>query len=199
MSPAFVLEPTYRRLKRSLMEGLWVPGTKLEAPKLADEFGVSMTPVRDSLNQLVGEGLVAFTPGEGFRVASLFEQELRDLLEANLAILDYAIGTSAVPEVRKSVVDRGLPDDYASRVSAAFAGFAHASGNRFIEGLIGQINDRLHSVRRLEPSVVSDARHILKRLENSGRSDRHAGLEAVRRYHEACLTHVPMLIAALHR
>ncbi|MDF1836078.1 MAG: GntR family transcriptional regulator [Alteraurantiacibacter sp. bin_em_oilr2.035] len=46
MSPAHVLEPTYRRLKRALMEGTWPIGQKLEAMRLADEFGVSMTPVR---------------------------------------------------------------------------------------------------------------------------------------------------------
>ncbi len=90
MSPAHVLEPTYRRLKRALMEGLWPGGAKLEAMRLAEDFGVSMTPVRDSLNQLVGEGLVDLTPGEGFRVPSLTEQRLRDLLDVNAVLLETA-------------------------------------------------------------------------------------------------------------
>ena len=199
MSPAFVLEPTYRRLKLSLMEGLWIPGAKLEAQKLADEFGVSMTPVRDSLNQLVGEGLVAFAPGEGFRVASLCEQALRDLLSANLAVLDFALRTSDDQEPRESSGDPASSDAYASRIAAVFAGFARGSGNRVIESIIGQINDRLHCVRRLEPSVLSDAGQILKGLEDSIRFDRHARLEAAKSYHETCLAHVPPLIAALHR
>ena len=90
MSPAHVLEPTYRRLKRALMEGIWPGGAKLEAMRLAEDFGVSMTPVRDSLNQLVGEGLVDLTPGEGFRVPPLTEQRLRDLLDVNAVLLETA-------------------------------------------------------------------------------------------------------------
>jgi uncharacterized protein YeaC (DUF1315 family) len=39
MSPAHVLEPTYRRLKRALMEGTWPDGAKLEAMRLADDSG----------------------------------------------------------------------------------------------------------------------------------------------------------------
>ena len=65
MSPAHVLVPTCKKLKRMLMEGVWPPGEKLEALRLADELGVSMTPVRDCLNRLVGERLVDMKPGEG--------------------------------------------------------------------------------------------------------------------------------------
>ncbi|MAB44245.1 MAG: transcriptional regulator, partial [Sphingomonadaceae bacterium] len=90
MSPAHVLEPTYRRLKDALLEGRFRAGTKLEAMRLADDFGVSMTPVRDSLNQLVGEGLVDLTPGEGFRVPLLTEQALRDILQVNALLLEQA-------------------------------------------------------------------------------------------------------------
>jgi DNA-binding GntR family transcriptional regulator len=65
MSPAHVLEPTYQNLKQGLMEGNWRRGERLKALRLADEIGVSMTPVRDCLNRLVGEGLVDMQPGDG--------------------------------------------------------------------------------------------------------------------------------------
>jgi hypothetical protein len=41
MSPAHVLEPTCRRLKRMLMEGVWPQGEKLEALRLADDLGLA--------------------------------------------------------------------------------------------------------------------------------------------------------------
>ena len=81
MSPAHVLEPTFQRLKRMLLEGAWPPGEKLEALRIADEFSVSMTPVRDSLNLLAGARLVDLKPGEGYRVAQISEQGLRDMLD----------------------------------------------------------------------------------------------------------------------
>src|SRR3989344_3702170 len=68
MSPAHVFEPTYEAIKRRLMTGEWATGARIEAARLADDLGVSMTPVRDSLYRLNGERMVDFTPGEGFHV-----------------------------------------------------------------------------------------------------------------------------------
>ena len=81
MSPAHVFEPTYEAIKRRLMSGEWASGTRIEAARLADDFGVSMTPVRDSLYRLNGERMVDFTPGEGFHVHRMTETEFRALLE----------------------------------------------------------------------------------------------------------------------
>ena len=91
MSPAHVLEPTCTKLKQMLVEGVWPPGEKLEALRLADELGVSMTPVRDCLNRLVGERLVDMKPGEGYRVPRISEKALRDMLAVNAALLELAL------------------------------------------------------------------------------------------------------------
>ncbi|MBD3774941.1 MAG: GntR family transcriptional regulator, partial [Rhodobacteraceae bacterium] len=99
MSPAHVVEPTYERLKRDLLEGKWRQGARLEAMRLADDFGVSMTPVRDCLNRLAGEGLVDMRPGHGYHVPSLTEKELRDLLQSSAALLDFAV-TCERPDIR---------------------------------------------------------------------------------------------------
>src|SRR3546814_12685064 len=69
-SDLYVLEPTYDTLRRRLFAGVWPSGQRLEAARLATELGVSMTPVRDSLNRLAGERLVHSSPGEGFQVRS---------------------------------------------------------------------------------------------------------------------------------
>src|SRR5690606_41883406 len=91
MSPAHVLEPPCKKLQRMLMEGVWAPGEKLEALRLADELGVSMTPIRDCLNRLVGERLVNMNPGEGYRVPRLSEKAYRDMLCVNAALLEISL------------------------------------------------------------------------------------------------------------
>ena len=91
MSPAHVIEPACKKLKQMLMQGVWPPGEKLEALRLADELGISMTPVRDCLNRLVGERLVDMTHGEGYRVPRLSEKTLRDMLAVNVALLELAL------------------------------------------------------------------------------------------------------------
>ena len=168
MSPAHVLEPTYRRLKRALMEGTWPNGAKLEAMRLADDFGVSMTPVRDSLNQLVGEGLVDLTPGEGFRVPVLTEQALRDILEVNAVLLEAAIrGEWRLPGGSDTVASM---NGYAHRLAGAFSALARGSGNRLLVDAIDWISERLHTVRLREPQVLPDSRHLLERIEEIGRA-----------------------------
>ena len=197
MSPAHVLEPTYRRLKRALMEGLWPGGAKLEAMRLAEDFGVSMTPVRDSLNQLVGEGLVDLTPGEGFRVSPLTEQRLRDLLDVNAALL-----TAANTSNWRLLTEDGHPvgdNEYADRLAAAFSLMATGSGNHFLADIVDRISERLHFLRSFEPEVLPEATESLMRIEaglSGSRKDRHV---AVVRYHQDCLGFVRQLTTSLVR
>ncbi len=196
MSPAHVLEPTYLRLKRDLMAGVFPTGSKLEALRLAEELGVSMTPVRDSLNQLAGEGLVEFSPGEGYRVPRLTDQTLRDMLEVNHLLLVHALLTDDAARVR-TVEEWPDTEDHATRLGAVFGRIAAASGNRFVIRSVVQIGERLNSTRRLEPDVISCATETLRLLEDSSSRSRSVCASALSVYHVNCLEAVPRLIAAL--
>lgn len=195
MSPAHVLEPTYRRLKRALLEGTWPDGAKLEAMRLADDFGVSMTPVRDSLNQLVGEGLVDLTPGEGFRVPVLTEQALRDTLEVNAVLLEAAIRDEWHLS-DGSDTDRSMTD-HADRLAAAFSALARGSDNRLLVDAIDWISERLHTVRLREPQVLPDSRHLLERIEASLHGSRNERRNALKQYHAQCQNQVSRLVNGL--
>lgn len=171
-------------------------GSKLEALRLADELGVSITPVRDSLNQLTGEGLVEFSPGEGFRVPRLTDQGLRDMLDINHLLLAHAVAAGATVSAERPE-DRPDPDDHATRVGAVLRKIAAASGNRFLVRSVEQIGERLHPARRMEPAVIPSAPETLLLLENSiGRSWRTCA-SALSAYHSSCLEAVPRLIASI--
>jgi DNA-binding GntR family transcriptional regulator len=59
-----------------------LPGeARLRTEHLAERLGVSATPVREALMSLVGEGMVDFQPGRGFRVVSLTRQDLTDVYD----------------------------------------------------------------------------------------------------------------------
>ncbi|WP_264393684.1 GntR family transcriptional regulator [Porphyrobacter sp. ULC335] len=195
MSPAHVLEPTYQRLKRELMAGTYPMGSKLEAMRLAEEFGVSMTPVRDSLNQLTGEGLVDLNPGEGFRVSRMTDQGLRDMLIVNHVLLLHAAMTG---ESTGRLPSEG-PEahNYAARLGAVFAAIASASGNRFLVRSVDQIGERLGPARRMEPAIIPAARDTLLLLETSISHSLSDCVPALATYHASCLDAVPRLIAAI--
>ena len=163
MSPAHVLEPTFQRLKRSLMEGTWPPGEKLEALQLADEFGVSMTPVRDCLNRLVGERLVDMKPGEGYRVPRISEKILRDILELNALLLNFAInGRDANTH---SCESENANLSYADRVTSLFDFVGSRSDNIVVGEIIRSVSERMHAVRRRDPQFFSDTLSEIQELE----------------------------------
>ena len=68
-------------LRAHLVSGRMRPGVLYSAPKLAAEFGVSATPVREAMLDLVSEGLVDVVRNKGFRVTHLSEAELDAMAE----------------------------------------------------------------------------------------------------------------------
>ncbi|HXP75989.1 MAG TPA: GntR family transcriptional regulator [Stellaceae bacterium] len=67
------------RLREAILGGELVPGQKLAIDAMGDRFGAGATPVREALNRLSSEGLVAFRDLRGFYVVELDEAELIEL------------------------------------------------------------------------------------------------------------------------
>lgn len=64
-------------LRRMILEGNLPPGTGLPLGEIARAFTVSAIPVRESLQTLIGEGLVEHRPNFGYQVTMLTADELR--------------------------------------------------------------------------------------------------------------------------
>ncbi len=173
MSPAHVLEPACKKLKHMLMEGVWPPGEKLEALRLADELGISMTPVRDCLNRLVGERLVDMKPGEGYRVPHISEKALRDMLAVNGALLELALVDRS--EHLSDAQFKSENSTYADRVGSFFDFIASLSGNIIIIETVRSLNERMHAVRMKDPLVFPDALQEIEELEQLS-TEQKAGL-----------------------
>lgn len=191
MSPVQAMERSYTALKQMLREGQVAPGARLEANRIADELGVSMTPVRDVLHRLVGERLVAASIGEGFHVPRFSEAGLRDLYEWHSTLVLLAIRTARqTPEpIAKSpdATDRSLAD----RTARLFEALAATASNREIRAAITNAGDRLHPFRLLEAAVLEP---MLGELDVLSIFD--AGLpQAVRRYHLRRMKAAPELVA----
>ncbi|MBU2605197.1 MAG: GntR family transcriptional regulator [Alphaproteobacteria bacterium] len=185
-----------QRLKRMLMEGVWSPGERLEALRLADEFGVSMTPVRDSLNQLVGARLVDMKPGEGYRVTRITEQSLRDMLDLNLALLETALSAGAPASQPALAATAGSA--YADRVAALFDAIALRAGNTVLTETLKSLGERMHVIRKLEPVVFPDAAHEIEVIERLVEAEDPALQSAIHNYHEQRRRNASALIGLLN-
>jgi DNA-binding GntR family transcriptional regulator len=67
------------RLRAAILANEFKPGEWLRQEQLAQQFGVSQTPVREALQDLVGEGVVERVPYRGIRVIEFTLTDLRDL------------------------------------------------------------------------------------------------------------------------
>ncbi|MFC8074125.1 GntR family transcriptional regulator [Streptomyces sp. NPDC057307] len=73
-------------LRTALVSGELVPGEVYSGPVLGERFGVSATPVREAMQQLVLEGAVEVVPNRGFRVTERTARDLAELAEVRALI-----------------------------------------------------------------------------------------------------------------
>lgn len=79
-------EPSLREqaatwLRNALFTGDLVPGSTFSVPALAEQFGISATPVREAVLDLVQQGLVAPLPSRGFLVVDPTPETIAETVE----------------------------------------------------------------------------------------------------------------------
>lgn len=79
-------ESVYDVLYESIIDLSLLPGSALSETALAEEMGVSRTPVRNALIRLQTLGLVVQEKGQAFRVAEIQKKDCRELMDARLAL-----------------------------------------------------------------------------------------------------------------
>ncbi|MDO9712656.1 GntR family transcriptional regulator [Paracraurococcus lichenis] len=80
----------YERIKFMAMAYQFRPGERINELALAEQLGVSRTPLREALNRLVSESFVTVVPGRGFFGRLLDAKEIHNLYEVR-ASLEEAI------------------------------------------------------------------------------------------------------------
>ncbi len=83
-------DTAYDYIRERILSGTYLPGSTLITSQLAEEIGVSRTPVRDALRQLEADGLVVIRAHFGANVRTVTFQEFRDLCGMRLALESYA-------------------------------------------------------------------------------------------------------------
>lgn len=81
-----VVDHVYAALRERILSGELERGTRLRQASLADELGVSRTPLREALRRLASEGLVELSPNRGATVSSLDFSDMRHAWAARLAL-----------------------------------------------------------------------------------------------------------------
>ncbi len=150
-------------LEDRILTGRLEPGTRLDEVKLAEEFGVSRTPVRQAIFQLAATGLLKQYPRRGAFVAQVGPQQLSEMFQV-MAQLEALCASNAARRATAEDLD-ALGAVHATCVAAAQSGDSdqyyyeneafHAlirtiSGNQFLQEEIDRLQKRLKAYRRLQ-------------------------------------------------
>jgi DNA-binding GntR family transcriptional regulator len=83
-------ERAYAEMRRRILDGRLPAGMKLKETQLANELGISRTPVRDALSRLTVEGLLDFRPNVGATVAVWSESQIEHVFRIRSMLEPYA-------------------------------------------------------------------------------------------------------------
>jgi DNA-binding GntR family transcriptional regulator len=95
-------------LRAAIMSGTLRPGTFIRLDETAAELGVSVTPVREALLKLRGEGMVQLEPHRGHVVLPLTRQDIEDIfwLQATIARELATTATDRISDLEIDELDR---------------------------------------------------------------------------------------------
>jgi DNA-binding transcriptional MocR family regulator len=145
-------ERVYDAIKRRILSREFRPGERLDPALLAPSLSSSITPIRDALHLLTGQGLVETGTSEGFRLPHIDEPALKDLYAWNLEVLTLAI--RSWPRGGVPAPDDDSASDPAHEMAALGIAIAQRSGNAEHMRAILSLNDRLQPLRVIEVMVI---------------------------------------------
>ncbi|MEN8212525.1 MAG: GntR family transcriptional regulator [Thermodesulfobacteriota bacterium] len=159
----------YKKIRTDIITGKKKPGERLSIDILKNDFGTSVTPVRDALQMLNQEDLITIKPRSGYYVAKVSLKELNDMLELRQILELAAIERAAEKINPKQIaalekVHAGYTnenDETYSRYTKENRNFhymiAQASGNHELAHQIGHIHDRLARFT----TIVRSGKHMI--------------------------------------
>ena len=98
-------EKVIRALEAAIVAGELQPGVIYSAPALAERFGVSATPVREAMLDLVSEGFVEPLRNRGFRVIELSDEDLDNIAQIRM-LIEVPIMSQIAPRLTAAAFEK---------------------------------------------------------------------------------------------
>jgi DNA-binding GntR family transcriptional regulator len=195
MSPSRRSEELREAIEERIATGAYPPGSRLDESELAQQFGVSRTPVREALIQLASGGLIEMRPRRGAVVAQVDPQRLVEMFEV-MAELEAMCGRLAARRISPGeeaklreahaaaggALNAGDPDRYYYLNETFHQIICEASHNGFLAEQAAALRRRLRPYRRLQLRVRDRVRNSFSEHEGivaailAGDGDRAAEL-----------------------
>jgi GntR family carbon starvation induced transcriptional regulator len=84
----------YHRIRSDIIFGVLTPSGRLKLDSMKEDYGVSVSTLREILNRLASEGFVVAEGQRGFEVAPVSIQNLRELAQLRILLEHHAMTES---------------------------------------------------------------------------------------------------------
>lgn len=142
-------------LRAAIVSGAMSPGEVYSAPALGGMLGVSPTPVREAMLDLVREGMVQALPNKGYRVTEISDADLDAITDVRLLLEPPVIATvtplvplDAIPQLRElaerivtAVTERDLVA-YIEADRVFHLSLLEYAGNAVLNALVSDLRSR---------------------------------------------------------
>jgi len=168
--PHSVREAAYAHLRGAILAGSLLPGARISEPGLAQELGISRTPVREALQRLAQEGLVELLPGKGARVRVLSAEEVREVYDVR-ALLEGEAAALAAQNATEAELNRlerllqaldALPKEaYAQQMQVDFdfhTALVEAAHNKTLARIYADLRSSLTLIRSFQQTLSQHPR-----------------------------------------
>jgi len=189
LSPRPLYEEVAERLRQRIFSRELAPGHWIDEVSIAEEFGISRTPLREALKVLATEGLVTMKVRRGAYVTEVSDRDLREVYEL-LALLEADAASAACRSASEQDLKTLLALHHDLQLAADPVS---GSRERFFE-----LNESFHlrlleiAGNRWRTQVVQDLRKVMK-------LNRHSSLLKTGRIQESLHEHQQVLDALLAR
>lgn len=172
MTPPLPRPPRLRRaqlsdsvagyLRSAIMSGVLRPGTFIRLDETAAQLGVSITPVREALLKLSGEGMVSLEPHRGYVVVPLSRKDIEDIfwLQATLAreLIQTTVANITDAEIDELSALNDTLADAVGRADADSVTNAEFAFHRTLNRVAGRLKLAwflLHATRYMPPLMYA--------------------------------------------
>ncbi|MBP7606059.1 MAG: GntR family transcriptional regulator [Giesbergeria sp.] len=185
LTPRALYQEVAEQLRQRIFSRELQPGSWIDELKIAEDFGISRTPLREALKVLAAEGLVTMKMRRGAYVTEMSEKDLRDVYHLLSLLESDAAG----------VVARTATPGQLGILHALHDGLAAAVNER---DLFFALNEQFHmqllemADNRWRKQMVGDLRKVMK-------LNRHHSLLKQGRIEESLVEHAALLAALTAR
>ena len=170
-------------IREAIFNGVFAPGERLMEIQMADEMGVSRTPVREAIRKLEMEGFVVMIPRRGTYVSNMSIKDINDVYEIRISLDTLAAGLAAerisdeeLEELQRLLVKVGhaIEENDMAKVVEADIEFHdvlyRASRNERLRNIINNLREQITVIRGVSmryPGRLKDTQEEHRRLVES--------------------------------